>query len=246
MSDDVITKVHSVENGAWGEVILNRPERKNAIVGPLGEGLAEGIETLDCNESVKAIVLSGAGGAFCSGLDLKAFNADPAPEWKAQFQHIWRGAHKALLECNTPIIGAMERYAINGGAALAFACDILVVGQESFLQVGEVQIGMGAPYNLAWLSLRYSEAQYAQLALIGDRVKGPELLNLGFAQYCVEDEDVLSHAQGLAAKIGNFQGDGPIRIKSSLRAHRAESADEWFDQFTQATGENPAPKSMRD
>ena len=63
-SDDVITKVHPVENGAWGEVILNRPERKNAIVGPLGEGLAEGIERLDGNENVKAIVLSGAGGAF--------------------------------------------------------------------------------------------------------------------------------------------------------------------------------------
>ncbi|HCG69775.1 MAG TPA: enoyl-CoA hydratase/isomerase family protein, partial [Gammaproteobacteria bacterium] len=51
-------------------------------------------------------------------------------------------AHRALFECATPIIGAMERYAINGGAALAIACDYLIVGEEAFLQVGEVQIGM--------------------------------------------------------------------------------------------------------
>ena len=247
MADEVLTKIHQVEGGAWGEVILNRPQQKNAITGPLGAGLADGIKTLDANPDVKALVLSGADNAFCSGLDLKAFNADPAPDWLASFQPTWRKAHKALFECNVPIIGAMQRYAINGGAALAFACDLLVVGEGGFIQVGEVQIGMGAPYNLAWLSLRYPETLMAQLTLIGERVYGPQLKELGVAHYCVADEEVLNQAQSLAAAIAGYQADGPRRVKSSLRARLGGStADDWFDRFTQAQGSigNPKPQKM--
>ena len=178
---------HSQEGGSgWGEVVLNRPGRKNAIVGPLGRGLADGIRLLDRDEDVQAIVLSGAGGSFCSGLDLTAFNDLPEPEWLANFSTIWRDAHRALFECVTPIIGAMERYAINGGAALAIACDYLVVGEKAFLQVGEVQIGMAAPYNMAWLNLRHSESATAQITLIGDRIQGPELQRLGYSTACNE------------------------------------------------------------
>jgi len=161
-NDAVWVNKHREEGGScWGEVILNRPERKNAIVGPLGRGLAAGIAMLDADPEVQAIVLGGAGGSFCSGLDLAAFNDSPEPEWLPDFQGIWRSAHRALFDCATPVIGAMERYAINGGAALAIACDYLIVGEEAFLQVGEVQIGMAAPYNMAWLNLRHSEAVIA-------------------------------------------------------------------------------------
>ena len=80
-----------VENGV-ADVTLNRPERKNAITGPLGEALAEQLTRANEDDDAKVILLHGAGGAFCSGLDLKAFNADPAPPWLAEFQHIWRSA----------------------------------------------------------------------------------------------------------------------------------------------------------
>ena len=73
-----------------------------------------------------------------------------------------------------PVVGALQRFAINGGAALAIACDLLIVGRESFIQVGEAQIGMAAPYNLAWLSLRHPESTIARVALIGDRIYGEE------------------------------------------------------------------------
>ena len=117
-----------VDDAGVGWVIMNRPERKNAITGPFGVALARAIRSADAHEGVNVIVLAGAGGAFCSGLDLKVFNAEPPPEWMAQFQTIWRQAHKSLFECSKPIIGCLERYAINGGAALALACDLLVVG----------------------------------------------------------------------------------------------------------------------
>ena len=69
-------------------------------------------------------------------------------------------AHSALFNCTKPIVGALERYAINGGAALAIARDYLVAGEQAFLQVGEVQIGMAAPYNMAWLNFTPQRACY--------------------------------------------------------------------------------------
>ncbi|MEQ8860939.1 MAG: enoyl-CoA hydratase/isomerase family protein [Pseudomonadales bacterium] len=215
----------------WAEVILNRPERRNAITGPLGTALDAALTALSGDPEVRAVLLRGAGGAFCSGLDLKAFNADPVPDWLAEFPRIWRGAHRALFRCDKPIVGALERYAINGGAALALACDLLVSGDSDFLQVGEVTLGMAAPYNLAWLSLRHSEAVNARVALIGERLAGPELVRLGIAQSSVADDTVVEAARSLCATLAGHPAGAAARIKSTLRARLGQDADAWFDRF---------------
>jgi len=115
--DEVLTKSHD----GWAELILNRPEKKNAITGPLGIKLEQTINELSADPAIRVILLRGNDGAFCSGLDLKAFNEKPEPDWVKDFQKIWRGAHSAIFNCQKPIIGALEKYAINGGAALGFA-----------------------------------------------------------------------------------------------------------------------------
>ena len=230
----------------WAEVVLNRPERKNAIVGPLGAQLSAVIEEFNKDSAVRLILLRGAGGAFCSGLDLKEFNEEPRPGWIDDFQSIWRGAHRALFNCQKPIIGALERYAINGGAALALACDLLVVGQESFLQVGEAQIGMGAPYNLAWLGLRQTESTIAKIALTGKRINGEEMEKLGLATEVVPDERVLSEARKLAQDLAGYPRNGLFRIKAVMRGSKMLDADEWFDRFTKTDPikEPTKPRSM--
>lgn len=114
-----MAEVEFVEHGRWAEVVLNRPRQRNAIDGPLGEGLAAAIRRADEDEAIEAVLLRGADGAFCSGLDLKAFNAEPPPDWMPRFGAIWRAAHTSIYECRKPIVAALERFAINGGAALA-------------------------------------------------------------------------------------------------------------------------------
>jgi len=231
----------------WAELVLNRPERKNAITGPLGVDLAEAMQGLQAREDVRVILLRGAGGAFCSGLDLKAFNAEPAPRWLADFQRIWRGAHRALFQSNKPIVCGLERYAINGGAALALAADLMLVGEGAFLQVGEVQIGMAAPYNLAWLSLRHSEATMARIALLGDRMYGPKLAEMGLAHACVADDAVLSESRALCERMAAFPEEGLARLKGGLRARLDVDADAWFDRFTgiDPVGSRPKPRAMQ-
>ncbi|MFV2090415.1 MAG: enoyl-CoA hydratase/isomerase family protein [Pseudomonadales bacterium] len=225
----------------WAELVLNRPERKNAITGPLGQALTRCLEEIHADDALQVVLLRGEGGAFCSGLDLKYFNAEPPPEWLADFQKIWRGVHRALFDCNKPIIGALERYAINGGAALALACDLLIVGEEAFLQVGEIQLGMAAPYNLAWLALRHPESVASRLAMAGSRFKGAELVDLGVATECVPDQTVLDRARASCETLAGYPPGAGARIKAGIRARLDVSADGWFDRFTGIQKGSAAP-----
>ena len=227
--------VETVTHDGWAELVLNRPERRNAIDGELAMALAAELRALDTDDTVGAILLRGADGAFCSGLDIKAFNADPPPEWLQKFNVIWRALHTALYDCRKPIVAALECYGINGGAALALAADLLVAGETAFLQVGEVRLGMGAPFNIAWLRLRHPESVAAKLALTGRRFNGPELATMGVAYACVADEDVLRTSQELAAEIGSYAADAAARVKATMRAYNNASAGEWFDRAVAAS-----------
>ena len=223
-------------------VVLNRPERRNALTGPLADQFADALEALHQDGDVTVIVIRGAGGAFCSGLDLKEFSQDPQPEWVPQFSTKWRRVHRALFDSDRIVIGALERAAVNGGAALALACDFLVAGDNAFLQVGEIQQGMAAPMNMAWLRLRFDEAVAARLALIGDRILGPELVRLGVALQSVPDEDVMTTVNSLAERLAAHDPGGVRRIKSSLRKTVVtETADEWFDR---ALAADPLPGAV--
>ncbi len=185
-------------------IVLNRPERKNAIIGPLSDALAAAFNEASDRDDVEAVLLHGAGGGFCSGLDLKEYNADPPPDWITTASASFAAAHRAIAECPVPVVGALERFAINGGAGLALACDLLVAGDGAFLQVGEVRQGMPAAMNLAWLSGRHPVSVIHQITFTGRRFHGPDLHRLGIALDVVPDDEVLEAAQSLALEIAGF------------------------------------------
>jgi enoyl-CoA hydratase/carnithine racemase len=214
----------------WVELALNRPERRNAIVGPLVDELIEAVDAADRDPAVRVLLLRGEGGAFCSGLDLKEFNANPPPAWLPGFPSTWRRLHERIFSCRTPVVGALERFAINGGAALALACDLLIAGEESFLHVGEVQNGMAAPMNVAWLRLRHAESVAAQVALLGRRLPGPRLVELGIALESVPDEGVLERARELAAQLADYPEGALARVKAAIRNYSDGDAKAWFDR----------------
>lgn len=218
------------DTGGVAVVELNRPERKNAMTGPLMAALADTMEAIADDETVDAVVLCGAGGAFCSGLDLDEFRADPAPDWMPDFAATLRRAHVSLAACPAPVVVALERYAINGGAALALAGDLIVVGEESWLQVGEVKLGMAAPNNLAWLAPRYPLSTILQIVLPGERLAGPRLRELGVAYEVVPDADIRQRAEALATQLAGYpSGAGRMMKQSVLRVVDHTDHSEWFE-----------------
>lgn len=238
--------VETVIKDGYAELTLNHPPTRNAITGPMGEALADAVSQAGSDSSAKCLLLRGAEGAFCSGLNLKEFNADPAPDWLPRFGQIWRKVHSTLYECPKPIVVALEKYAINGGAALALAADLLVVGADSYLQVGEVRQGMAAPYNMAWLRLRFSEHLAAQLTIPGRRFTGQELLSKGIAYLAPETVDTVTEAKALCGELASFPSDALTRIKATMCAYRPTTAMEWFDRATRnASGNRVRPSKVQ-
>ncbi len=231
-------------------VVLNRPERRNALIGPMATQLADTITELNTDESLNALVVRGAGGAFCSGLDLKEFTLDPRPDWVPTFSDEWHRVHRSLFDSPKIIVGALQRAAVNGGAALGLACDFLVAGDTAFLQVGEIQQGMPAPMNMAWLRLRYSEALAARVTLLGDRLTGPQLVELGMAFTSVPDDEVLQAVDELVDRLAAHEPQGVLRIKTSLRRSGFDpSAEEWLAKTLASdplAGVRFQPKAARD
>ena len=209
-------------------IVLNRPERKNAIIGPLSDALAAAFAESSDRDDVGAVLLHGAGGGFCSGLDLTEYNADPPPTWIGTASSSFAAAHRAIAECPVPVVGALERFAINGGAGLALACDLLVAGEGAFLQVGEVRQGMPAAMNLAWLSGRHPLSVIHQITLPGRRFSGLDLHRLGIALDVVADDEVLDAARRLALEIAGFPGSAGRMMKeppAGMVADAVPSAD---------------------
>jgi enoyl-CoA hydratase/carnithine racemase len=228
----------SVEDGV-ATIVLNRPARKNALTGPLTDALAAAFREVAGRDDVGAVLFHGAGGGFCSGLDLKEYNADPPPDWLATSRESLVDAHRAIFDCPMPVVGALERFAINGGAAFALACDLLVAGRGAFLQVGEIRQGLQAPMNMAWLAVRYPAAVAEQLTLTGRRFDGQDLHRLGIALDVVDDDEVLDRARALAVEIATFPRAPARAIKAANRAlSGVGDSQTWFDR---ALSMNPLP-----
>jgi enoyl-CoA hydratase/carnithine racemase len=222
-------KFSSIEyQEGWAEIVINRPERRNSLIPPLAGEMTEAIKTLQDDEKIAAIILRGEGGYFCSGIDLKALQQDPPPDWAGKDVGDVRRLHIALFNCKKPIIGAFEKFGINAGAALAFACDLLIAGETSFLQIGEIQQGSNIPMNAAWMKIKSTEIVLSRLALYGDRVAGPELVTLGIATECVTDDEVLNRCRELAERLAGFPKGGPEAIVESIRSMRNVGDPETF------------------
>ena len=226
---------------------LHRPHRKNAIIAPMLDELVTHVDAAIASDSIEVVLLCGAGGAFCSGLDLTEYNADPPPAWLPTASTSLKAAHTALGACPKPVVVALERYAINGGAAFALAGDLVVAGRGAWLQVGEAQLGMNAPMNLAWLVARFPMATVLQIVLPGSRLTSGDLLRLGIALEVVDDDQVRARAEELAANIASFPTGSARRLKQSALQLANDlpartTTAEWFDRAA-ALAPTTAPPS---
>jgi enoyl-CoA hydratase/carnithine racemase len=229
--------VLATRHEGWGEIVLNRPDRRNALAPETAKALRECLSDLLAG-GARVLLLRGEGGTFCSGLDIDLFQGGAGAAWAAD----WTGFHRDLHACPAVVICALERYAINAGAALALGSDLMVAGEGAILTVGEAAIGMHAPMNLAWLRLKAPEAVAAQLALGAGRMAGPDLHRLGLAWALVPDAEVHDHARAAAIRMAGWPAGTLAGIKAALRRPLPEGGDV-FDAVQARPGQGGAAPS---
>jgi enoyl-CoA hydratase len=220
MSEEVLT---SQADGVL-VVTLNRPKARNAANRALAEGVAAAMDELDANDDLRVAILTGAGGTFCSGMDLKAFVTGEMP-------HIAGRGFAGLTESSPkkPLIAAVEGYALAGGLELAISCDLIVAADDSKFGIPEAKRGLAAAAGgLVKLPRQIPPRLAMELALTGDFISAQRALEMGLINQVVPAGTALDAAKALAAKIA---ANGPLAVAASKQVivqQQDWSSDEMF------------------
>ena len=187
-------------------ITLNRPEAKNAANRALAEGIAAAMDELDGNDSIQVAILTGAGGTFCAGMDLKAFVTGELPMIEG------RGfAGIAERPPEKPLIAAVEGFALAGGLELALACDLIVSAADAKFGIPEVKRGLVAGAGgLLRLPRQIPPRLAMELALTGNFINADRAYAIGLINQVVEPGKALEAARELAAGIS---ANGPLAVR---------------------------------
>lgn len=213
MSDLVTTSI----DGRIAHLVLNRPEKLNAMNNPMLDEFSAAVAALGADDSVSVIVLSGAGRAFSVGFDVDPGNGysdaagglGPYTDWASLRRNIERWL--AVWDTPKPVISAVEGYCMGGATMLAVCTDITVVSETAVLGWPAIPLGGGllSPTS-AWLLGPKKAKELSFIA--GSRLSGAEAAALGWANHAVAEGTALEKADALAAQIAKMPLD-LLRIK---------------------------------
>lgn len=201
-------------------VTMNRPEKRNALSGDMLAIMEQAWDRVNSDDSIRVVILTGAGGAFCAGADLTAMSQS-SPSDKFESGEFDPSVIKSLLKgfrLTKPLIAAVEGPAIAGGTEILQATDIRIAGESARFGVSEPKWGL---YPLGGSAVRlprqlpYTVA--ADLLLTGRHVKAPEAKEIGLIGHVVPDGEALAKAHEIADLIA---ANGPLAVQAVLRTIR--------------------------
>jgi enoyl-CoA hydratase len=207
-------------------ITLNRPQAKNAVNLALAEGVAAAIHELEENDELRVGIITGAGGTFCAGMDLKAFVKGENPVIEG-----YGFAGLCSYIAKKPMIAAVEGYALAGGFEVAISCDLIVASEAARFGIPEVKRGLAAAAGgLVRLPKQISPRIAMELALTGDFITAERAYEIGLINQVVAEGGALAAARSLADRIA---ANGPLAVAASkYLVARAQdwSNDEMFDR----------------
>jgi enoyl-CoA hydratase/carnithine racemase len=203
-------------------VTLSRPHRLNAIVPELLEDLIAALEAADRDPATRAIVLTGAGRAFCSGDDLKEFGAQAKDEasTRAYVERI-QDVTRAVVLGDTPVVGAIRGWAVGGGLEWVINCDFAIAAEGTRFFFPEVFWGVFVTGGVTELLPRLVGLQRArELIILGERFDAAQAQAWGLIWKVVRDADLMPEALALARRIAALP-PGPVRDLRRILARRS-------------------------
>ncbi|MEJ2186895.1 MAG: enoyl-CoA hydratase-related protein [Gemmatimonadota bacterium] len=206
--------------GRLALLTLDRPDRLNAVNLALYDALAAELAALASDGEVRAVVLTGAGRAFCVGADLKAHgSADPTAAERRRYVEAGQRANRALQRLPQPVVAAVNGHAIGAGLELALSADLMVVAEAAKLRLPEAALGTfvggGVTYTLPE---RVGLARAKELVLLGDFFTGREAVAMGLANRAVPADRVLEEATALAERLAQRAPRSVTKAKRLLNA----------------------------
>jgi 2-(1,2-epoxy-1,2-dihydrophenyl)acetyl-CoA isomerase len=200
---------------------LNRPEAMNAWEARLGEDLRAALERA-AEDDVRAVVLTGAGRAFCSGADLKA-GFDPTPEGDPDLLTPLRERYHPIIaglrSLPKPVLAAVNGPAVGVGCSLALACDLVVVRESAYFLLAFVNIGLVLDGGASLLvAERIGFTRAAEMAMLGERIPARQAVEWGLANRAVRDADFAREVDALAARRAGGQARAYAGVKRELDA----------------------------
>ncbi|MEL6197167.1 MAG: enoyl-CoA hydratase [Pseudomonadota bacterium] len=212
--------LHHVEDGI-ATITFNRPDSRNAMTFAMYEGLAEICRAVPTDGSVKAVIVTGAGGrAFAAGTDMTQFRSFSTPEDALAYEHKMDGVLEAVERCPVPTIAAMTGACTGGGAAIAAACD---------LRICDWRLKFGFPIartlgnclsvsNLSRLSALLGAGRTREILFTARLIEAEEAGAIGLVSEVLEDaEAVMTRAQALAVQLA---GHAPLTLRATKEGMR--------------------------
>ena len=203
MADEVLTE----RQGRTIVITINRPEARNAFNLAVARGLADAMDELDGTPELSVAIVTGAGGNFCAGMDLKAFVAGEVPSIPG------RGIGFTEQPPRKPVIAAVEGYALAGGTEIVLATDLVVASKAAKFGIPEVKRGLVAGGGgLLRLPHRIPYQKALELALTGDSFTAEQAVQWGFVNVLTEPGEALAGALALAERIS---ANGPLAVAAT-------------------------------
>ena len=209
-------------------VTLDRPEKRNALSIELRVEIGEAFGALGSDDEVGCVVLTGAGPAFCSGMDTTQFGGDA--ENKRRLVETSTLAFDAVGNCRRPVVAAVHGPAVAGGFALALLCDLRIAGSGARFGYPELPRGIPPSYAAARAALPAPGAR--ELCLTGRQVEADEALELGIVREVAADP--VERALELAAEVAAMPRAAVLATKSRILLERRETWGYLFEEERRA------------
>ena len=211
----------SVDDGV-AVLTMNRPDRRNALSVEMIAALERQLAGLETDDEVGAVVLTGAGGAFCAGGDVKGFaerTPGAAPAGQEQRQRAsQRGTSGRLWRMTKPTIAMIPGAAAGAGLSLAMACDLRYASTTAVLTTAFAKVGLSGDYGSAWLLVRLvGPARARELLLLSPRLTADEAERLGLVNAVVPAEQLEQHVTEVARRLAH----GPRTAQSYMKENIA-------------------------
>jgi 2-(1,2-epoxy-1,2-dihydrophenyl)acetyl-CoA isomerase len=187
-------------DGSAARILLNRPEALNAWNEQFGRDLLDAVTTVAEDDSVRALMITGAGRGFSSGADLKEQRSTDGgvPDLSARLKEVYHPIITGLREMPKPVVAAVNGPAVGIGCSLALAADLIVAAESAYFLLAFVNIGLVPDGgSTAFLPARVGYARAAEMAMLGERVPAEQALDWGLINRIVPDDDLEPAADAL-------------------------------------------------